>query len=447
MKRETAESADDRAQRLREYLDEVHRRNVQSREQRERLAGSPEVGIFWVVDGRLIVVGAWLEEAGTTGRFAHYPVPPEKEWSAIQRVGAVPRDMEYDDPPRGRVDFDKVTQKFHLYADACILKSNALLDKIRKDLNLPPEIVILADNLYQCRQCLGLSASAFARPRRPRKLGFAFNREGYMDSIRPMIIAALSNFYQARFAENDGGPDADPLWDNEVRRLLDLQLPSWIASAPTNGRFSRANALERAISQIENGAAKVWATVVSRHAARSASSRFAARLPDRQELETVFFSSARANCATALQGPQARRTPASTEHVFTAWDHISAALGYSFQHEIATINRYLTHVIWFEDRVYTHLDGRLCDWITIWRRRPKLDQAAVIRTAVDLVPVDQIWDFAVNEIARQVGKPANELLLPNQQAIEVAFFSRVDVVSAAALLGEHYGVKGPDDES
>ena len=70
-------------QRLREYLDEVDRRNEESREQRDRLAGSPEVGIFWVVDGRLIIVGAWLEEARTTGRFAHYPVPPEKEWSAI----------------------------------------------------------------------------------------------------------------------------------------------------------------------------------------------------------------------------------------------------------------------------------------------------------------------------------------------------------------------------
>jgi hypothetical protein len=392
-------------------------------------------------------VGAWLEEAATTGRFAHYPVPPEKEWSAIQRVGAVPPDMGYDDPPRGRVDYDKVTQKFNLYADACILGNEAMVDKIRKDLNLPPEILILPDTLYQCVKCLGLSARDFGGSRGRRKPGFAFNREGYMDSIRPMIITALSNFYKARFADNDGGPDADPLWDNEMQRLLDLQLPSWIASAPTNGRFSRANAVESAISQIENGAAKVWATVPSRHAARSASSRFAARLPDRQELETLFFAWVRSNCATALQGAKARRTPASPEDVFTVWDHVCAALAYSFQLEIATINGYLTHVIWFEDRVYTHLDGRLCDWITIWRRRPKLDQVAVIRTAVDLVPVDQIWDFAVNEIARQVGKPANELLLPNRQAIEVAFFKRVDDVSAAALRGERYEIKSPDDES
>ena len=50
----------DGAQRLRGYLDEVHRRNEQSREQRERLAGTPEVGIFWVANGKLIIAGAWI---------------------------------------------------------------------------------------------------------------------------------------------------------------------------------------------------------------------------------------------------------------------------------------------------------------------------------------------------------------------------------------------------
>jgi len=88
-------------------------------------------------------------------------------------------------------------------------------------------------------------------------------------------------------------------------------------------------------------------------------------------------------------------------------------MAYSFQHEIATINGYLKHEIWFEDRVGTYLDGRLCDWITIWWGRPKRDQAAVIRAGVDLVSTDRIWSFAVNEIARQIGKPPNDLLLPN----------------------------------
>ncbi len=434
-KKSEQQSGDDKAQRLRGYLDEIHRRNERSREQRERLAGSPEVGIFWNVRGRLLLAGAFLEEAETRGRFARYPTTHEKEWAILRRVKAAPIEMEYDDPPRGRVAYDKVTQQFHLYADACILKEEAIVDKIRKDLSLPPETMILLDNFYQCTKCLGLSASAFARLRR-RQLGYAFSQNGYMDSVRPLIIAALRNFYQARFTEADGVPD--PLWDNEAKRLLDLQLPSWIASAPTNARFSRAKALERAISQIENGATKVWATVVRGAAKRRETEPSTLWLPDRQELDTAFFSWARANCAAALKGPKVERIPASPEYVFAVWDHVCAALAYRFQHGISTINDYLTHLIWFEDRVDTYLDGRLCDWIAIWRGRPKLNLEAAIRAGVDLVPVDRIWNFAVTEIGRQLGKPASELLLPNRQAIEAAFFRRVEEVCAAALRGERH---------
>jgi hypothetical protein len=113
---------------------------------------------------------------------------------------------------------------------------------------------------------------------------------------------------------------------------------------------------------------------------------------------------------------------------------------------MATINGHLKHAIWFEDRVDTHLDGRLCDWINIWRRRSKLNLEAAVRAGIDLVPVDRVWDFAGNEIARQIGKPPNDLILPNRQAIEAAFFRRVDDVSAAALWGERHDVEEPDAE-
>jgi hypothetical protein len=289
---------DDRAQRLREYLEEVHRRNEQSREQRERLAGTPEVGIFWNVKGRLIIAGAWLEEAITTGRFAHYPTTHEKEWSLCQRVGAVPRGMQCDDPPRGRVDFDKLMGKFHLYADPCILKDDEVLGKIRKDLSLPPEILILPDNFYQCAKCLGLSASDFGGSGRHRKLGFALNREEYMYQVGSLICRALFYYFHARI---DDAENTDPLGDNEVRRLIDLQLPNWIAIAPTNGRFSRDKAIEEEIGQVVRKTTRTWTTVVNGAAKRRETDPSTLRLPDRQELETAFFSWVRANCATACK--------------------------------------------------------------------------------------------------------------------------------------------------
>jgi hypothetical protein len=435
--------SDDRAQRLREYLDEVHRRNEESRAQRERLAGTPEVGIFWVLNGKLIIAGAWMEESITTGRFAHYPTTHEKEWSLCQRVGAVPRGMQCDDPPRGRVDFDKVTQKFHLYADNCILRDGAVMEKIRKDLNLPPEILILPDNLYQCRQCLGLSASDFSSSRRRRKRGFAFNREEYMYQVGSLICRALFYYFHARI---DAAENTDPLGDNEVRRLIDLQLPNWIAIAPTNGRFSRDKAIEEEIGQVVRKTTRTWTTVVNGAAKRLETDPSTLRLPDRQNLEMAFFSWVRANCATDLQGEKAGRMPAHPEHVFMVWGHVCAALAYNFQKEIAVTNGYLTHVIWFEDRVDTYLEGRLCDWIDIRRRRSKRDDSVAIRAGVDLVPTDRIWNFAVDEIALQRGKPASELVLPNRQAIEAAFFRKVDDVCAAAVRGERHEEREPDDE-
>jgi hypothetical protein len=138
--------------------------------------------------------------------------------------------------------------------------------------------------------------------------------------------------------------------------------------------------------------------------------------------------------------------PAHPEHVFMVWGHVCAALAYNFQKEIAVTNCYLTHVIWFEDRVDTYLEGRLCDWIDIRRRRSKRDDSVAIRAGVDLVPTDRIWNFAVSEIALQLGKPASELLLPDREPIEVAFFRRVDDVCAAALRGERHEEGEPGDK-
>jgi hypothetical protein len=42
------------------------------------------------VRGRLLLAGAFLEEAETRGRFARYPTTHEKEWAILRRVKAAP---------------------------------------------------------------------------------------------------------------------------------------------------------------------------------------------------------------------------------------------------------------------------------------------------------------------------------------------------------------------
>jgi hypothetical protein len=60
---------------------------------RLRIAGAPEVGIFWVVDGKAVILGEPLSEAESWGEFKNYSQGHDREWSRfLQRTGVVPRD-------------------------------------------------------------------------------------------------------------------------------------------------------------------------------------------------------------------------------------------------------------------------------------------------------------------------------------------------------------------
>jgi hypothetical protein len=418
-------SSDDRQSRHREYMAEVQRRNEQSAERRARLAGSPEVGIFWDVNGRLIFVGAYLEEAVTIGRFAHYPMTQETVWLNFRRNGIVPPDMEYDDPPRGRVVYDKVTRRFRLYADACIIGNHTLIGKIRTELNLAPEIEVDLDDFYQCAKCVGLvpGDAEGLTPKRRRKRGLALNREEYVYYLASLIQPALRSFFQARIGATGAIRDIDPLQENEARRLVDLQIPCWISVAPANGRFGRAKAVEKAIGQIEGNSHLVWKAIVKWLDASTPG------FPEREQLEIEFFSWVRSNCSAAVGRP-ADRITASPERALEVWNNVSAAMTYRFELEIGAFNGYSLPVPWWNDPLTTFLQS-LTHWIEVYKE--KAGSAAAIRAGVDMVLVDRIRKFAITEIARQLGKRADELLLPDRDDIETSFFAGVDGVCAAAL--------------
>jgi hypothetical protein len=223
----------------------------------------------------------------------------------------------------------------------------------------------------------------------------------------------------------------DTIWDNEARRLIDLQLPSWILIACTNGRFSRANAVEEAVAKSEGLTDRHWARTAKAIEENNKEDRRAKWLPDRQQFETTFLSWVRTNCAAALAGEAPERMPGPPERVYDVWNYVSAALTYFFEEEIATINQYSTYTLWRRDRVSTFLD-RLSDWIEIWGRGTKRNPLPVLRTSLNLIMKDRIWDFGVSEIALQLGKPSNEIFLPNREALEADFFARVAKVRAAA---------------
>lgn len=122
--------------------------------QKAKAAGGPEVGIFWLKpDGALLMDGAPVSEAESYGDLKVFGGTHTKLWDTFQRHGIVPADVEYEEYPRGRVAYNSKTRTFHLFADACILKNKAVVNKIKNDFRLPSNTKTGRDEHYKCPGC------------------------------------------------------------------------------------------------------------------------------------------------------------------------------------------------------------------------------------------------------------------------------------------------------
>jgi hypothetical protein len=116
---------------------------------------TPHVGIFYFFGGKLWLETTPLPEAeryadGITHSGSHIDY-----WDKLARAGAVPQD-EYDEHPRGRVNFNKKTDRYLLLADKCILEKPEMLKQIMTDMKLPAtQTDVLSDSHYKCYRCLG----------------------------------------------------------------------------------------------------------------------------------------------------------------------------------------------------------------------------------------------------------------------------------------------------
>lgn len=113
------------------------------------------VGIFWLLRDRLILDTSPLSEAEPYGECLTHHNSHIDFWTAQQCLGALPQEIEYEEPPRGRVVFNKKTGRFALYADRCILREKSVVDKIMNAMRLPAATTdAMTDGHYKCSQCL-----------------------------------------------------------------------------------------------------------------------------------------------------------------------------------------------------------------------------------------------------------------------------------------------------
>lgn len=115
----------------------------------------PSVGIFWVISGKLVIDSTPLIQAEPYGVHLTHPGSHLEVWTMFQQKGTAPNELEYEEPPRGRVVCNRKTQRFTILADRCILKDNRIVSKIMSEMKLPNEKTDKGtDSHYRCSACL-----------------------------------------------------------------------------------------------------------------------------------------------------------------------------------------------------------------------------------------------------------------------------------------------------
>ena len=120
-----------------------------------RTKPEPRVGIFWLFGGKLILDTTPLGQAEPYGEARTHPRAHLKHWTELQRTGAVSAEVEYEDPPRGRVVYYPRDKEFVLYGDPCILAKKGVLRRIMAAMNLPRMRTMTSKDLdYRWLRCL-----------------------------------------------------------------------------------------------------------------------------------------------------------------------------------------------------------------------------------------------------------------------------------------------------
>ena len=145
--RKARERFDDREEQLRQWRKAHSMKTARVTERK--------VGIFWMVGSRLLFDASPLSEAEPYGDCLTHRNSHIDFWTDQQRLGVVSADIEYEDPPRGRIVYNTKNERFALYADRCILKRKSVVNRIMKSMHLlPDQTDVWPDAHYRCYRCL-----------------------------------------------------------------------------------------------------------------------------------------------------------------------------------------------------------------------------------------------------------------------------------------------------
>jgi hypothetical protein len=97
----------------------------------------PEVGIFWLIDNKLVADSIPWRQADLRGGFYNGKNEHATFWATLQRFQPQWKCNDYTDFPRGRALFDSKDEIFLVYLSRGIIDSPNLRNMVLAEFNLP----------------------------------------------------------------------------------------------------------------------------------------------------------------------------------------------------------------------------------------------------------------------------------------------------------------------
>jgi hypothetical protein len=114
-----------------------------------------QVGIIFMRGDDLWIDSTPITDAVDYGLLKTHEKGHPDFWEELQNRGSVPRDEEYDEIPRGRVNFQTRKKVYYLFLDRCIRERPEMVSRIFEALHLPPvpATKVDGDSHYVCPGC------------------------------------------------------------------------------------------------------------------------------------------------------------------------------------------------------------------------------------------------------------------------------------------------------
>lgn len=115
---------------------------------RERAARVPEVGIWWIIDRKLVADSIPYTEAPEHAGFREGKNDHYAFFATLQRIMPKLRHAEYTDFPRGRVIYDANNGRFLCYGSKKFAASTAQKRRILNEFRLPTNATKFVPDLH-----------------------------------------------------------------------------------------------------------------------------------------------------------------------------------------------------------------------------------------------------------------------------------------------------------